>query len=83
MGTSYSRTNSYTAFSYSKLAHRLTRVRIKHNRYAFCCVALVGEKAISLLVQSCSEGMVSYPELAHQPFRRSHFHSSENALSMP
>ena len=81
MGTSYSRTDSYTAFSYSKLAYRLTRVRIKHNRYAFCCVSLVGEKAISLPVQSCSEGMVSYPELAHQPFRRSHFHSSENAFS--
>ena len=81
MGTSYSRTNSYTAFPYSKLAYRLTRVRIKHNRYAFCRVAAVGEKAISLLVPSCSEGMVSCPELAHQPFRRSHFHSSENAFS--
>ena len=81
MGTSYSRTDSYTAFSNSKLAHRLTQVRIKHSRYAFCCVALVGEKAISLLVPSCSEGMVSYPELANQPFRRLHFHSSENALS--
>ena len=83
MGTSYSRTDSYTAFSYSKLAHRLTRVRIKHNRYAFCRVAPVGEKAMSLLVPSCSEGMVSYLELANQPFRRLHFHSSENALSMP
>ena len=28
---------------------------IKHNRYAFCRVALVGAKAISLAVQSCSE----------------------------
>ena len=83
MGTSYSRTASYTAFSYSKLAHRLTQVRIKHSRYAFCCVALVGEKAISSPLQSCSEGMVSYPELANQPFRRLHFHSSENALSKP
>jgi len=27
---------------------------IKHNRYAFCCLALVGEKAISLPRQSCS-----------------------------
>ncbi len=83
MGTSYSRTDSYTAFSYSKLAHRLTRVRIKLNRYALCRVALVGEKAISFPLQSCSEGLVSCPELAHQPFRRLHFHSSENALSMP
>ena len=56
---------------------------IKHNRYAFCCVALVGEKAISLPVPSCSEGMVPCPELANQPFRRLHFHSSENALSKP
>ena len=54
---------------------------IKHNRYAFCRIALVGEKAISLPIQSCSEGMVSCLELANQPFRRSHFHSSENALS--
>ena len=56
---------------------------IKHNRYAFCCVARVGEKVIPLPVQSCSEGIVSYPELANQPFRRSHFHRSENALSKP
>lgn len=56
---------------------------IKHNRYAFCCVELVGEEAIPLPVQSCSEGMVSCLELANQPFRRSHFHSSENALSKP
>ena len=56
---------------------------IKHCRYAFCCVALVGEKAISLPIQSCSGGMVSCPELANQPFRRSHFHSSENALAKP
>ena len=38
---------------------------IEHNRYALCCVALVGEKAISLPLQSCSEGMVSYPKLAN------------------
>ena len=56
---------------------------IKHNRYAFCRIALVGEKAISLPIQSCSEGMVSCLELANQPFRRSHFHSSENALYKP
>ena len=58
-----------------------TQFGIKHNRYAFCCVALVGEKAISLPVQSCSGCMVSYPELANQPFRRSHFHRSEDAPS--
>ena len=56
---------------------------IKHSRYAFCCVALAGEKAISLPVQSCSGGMVSYPKLANQLFRRSHFHSSENTLAKP
>ena len=55
---------------------------IKHNRYAFCRVELVGKIAISLPIQSCSGGMVSYLELANQPFRRSHFHSAENALSM-
>ena len=43
----------------------LRQFGIKHNRYAFCCVALVGEKVISLPVQSCSEGMVSYPEHAN------------------
>ena len=57
--------------------------RIKHNRYAFCGVALFGEKSISLPVQSCSDGMVSCPELANHPFRRSHFHSPENALYKP
>lgn len=35
---------------------------IKHNCYASCHLALVGEIAISLTVLSCSEGMVSYPE---------------------
>ena len=54
---------------------------VRYNRYAFCCVAVVGEKVIPLPVRSCSEGIVSYPELANQPFRRSHFHHSENALS--
>ena len=54
---------------------------IKHNRYAFCRIALVGEKAISLPIQSCSGGMVSCPELTNQPFRRSHFHRSEDAPS--
>ena len=56
---------------------------IEHNCYAPCCVALVGEIAISLPLQSCSEGMVSYPKLANQPFRRSHFHRFGNALSKP
>ena len=54
---------------------------IKHNRYAFCRVELVGKIAISLPIQSCSEGMVSCLELANQPFRRSHFHRSEDAPS--
>ena len=35
---------------------------IKHNCYANCHLALVGEIAISLTVLSCSEGMVAYPE---------------------
>ncbi|KDR52094.1 hypothetical protein HMPREF1991_01870 [Hoylesella loescheii DSM 19665 = JCM 12249 = ATCC 15930] len=38
---------------------------IKHNHYASCFVALVGKIAVSLLGQSCSKGMVSYPELAN------------------
>ena len=38
---------------------------IKHNRYAFCRLALVGKTAISLPVQSCSGGMASYPKLAN------------------
>ena len=56
---------------------------IKHNRYAFCRVALVGKIAISLPAQSCSGDMVSYPKLANYPFHRSHFHCSENASSKP
>ena len=38
---------------------------IKHNRYAFCRVALVGEIAIRLLALSCSKGMLFYPERAN------------------
>ena len=38
---------------------------IKHNRYANCRVALVGEIAIRLPLQSCSKGMVPYPKLAN------------------
>ena len=56
---------------------------IKHNRYAFCRVARVGKIALFLPVQSCSERMVSYPKLTNEPFRRSHFHRSANAFSMP
>ena len=56
---------------------------IKYSRYANCCVALVGEIVISLLAQSCSKGMLSYPECANQPLPRLHFHSSENALAKP
>ena len=67
----------------SLLKHLLHEFGIKHNRYIFCRVALVGEEANSLPVQSCSEDMAYCPELANQPFRCSHFHSSENALSKP
>jgi len=38
---------------------------IKHNRYANCCVAQVGEIVIRLLALSCSKGMLSYPECAN------------------
>ena len=38
---------------------------IKHNRYANCRVALVGEMVISLPALSCSKGMLSYPERAN------------------
>jgi len=38
---------------------------IKHNRYVSCSVALASVKDISLPVQSCSEGMVTYPKLAN------------------
>ena len=56
---------------------------IKHNRYIFCRVARVGKIAILYLANLVQEGMISYPELANQPFRRSHFHRSENAFSKP
>ena len=61
--------------------HYLREFRINHNRYAFCRVALVGKIAILFPLQSCSEGMASYPKLANLPFRRSHFHRSENVPS--
>jgi len=38
---------------------------IKHNRYANCRVARVGEMVISLPVLSCSKNMLSYPERAN------------------
>ena len=63
--------------------HYLREFGINHNRYAFCRVALVGEIAIPFPVQSCSEGMVPYHKLANLPFRRSHFHRSENVPSKP
>ncbi|KDR53669.1 hypothetical protein HMPREF1991_00276 [Hoylesella loescheii DSM 19665 = JCM 12249 = ATCC 15930] len=37
---------------------------IKHNCYANCNVALGSKIVISLSLQSCSKGMVSYPELS-------------------
>ena len=73
---------SHTHFA-TKTPQEIREFGIKHNRYAFCCVALVGEIVISLPLQSCSESMVSCPKLANQSFRRSHFHRSENALSVP
>ena len=48
---------------------------IREIRYANYCVAPVCEITISSPLQSCLKDMVSYPELANQPFRRSHFHS--------
>ena len=38
---------------------------IKHNRYANCRVALVGDIVIRLLALSCSKGMLFYPERAN------------------
>ena len=43
----------------------LRQFGIKHNRYANCCVALVGEIVIRLPLLSCSKGMMSYLERAH------------------
>ena len=65
------------------ICYILRESELRHNRYAFCRVALVDKIAIPLPVQSCAEGMVSYPKLANEPFRGSHFHSSGNALSKP
>ena len=55
--------------SYLYLATRqvLREFGIRHNRYASCCVALVGKIAISLPIQSCSESMISCPLLDNQP----------------
>ena len=47
------------------ICYILREFELRHNRYAFCRVALVGKIAIPLPVQSCAEGMVSYPELAN------------------
>ena len=38
---------------------------IKHNLYANCRVALVGDIVIRLLALSCSKGMLFYPERAN------------------
>ncbi len=45
--------------------HCLRGFGINHNRYAFCRVALVDKIAIFFPLQSCSEGMASYPKLAN------------------
>lgn len=39
----------------------LRQFGIKHSRYAFCCVALVGEIAVPSPVQSCSGGWFLIP----------------------
>ena len=59
----------------------LRQFGIKLNRYAFCRIALVGKIAVPSPVQSCSGGMVTYPQLANSPFRRSYFHCSGEAFS--
>ena len=43
----------------------LARVRDKTQSLSNCRVALVGEIVISLLAQSVSKGMLSYPERAN------------------
>ena len=64
--------------------HLITRVRDK--TLSLCLLSRSTKLArlpflyLSNLVQ---EGMISYPELANQPFRCSHFHRSENAFSKP
>ncbi len=63
--------------------HKLREFGIKHNRYVNCRMALAGDIAIFLPVDSCFKGMLFYPALANQPFPRSHFHRSENALAKP
>jgi len=47
------------------ICYILREFELRHSRYAFCRVALVGKIAILLPVQSCAEGMVSYPKLAN------------------
>ena len=46
---------SLTHFA-TKTPQEIREFGIKHSRYALWCVAQVGEKAISLPVQYCSEG---------------------------
>ena len=57
-------------------ARKLCEFGIRKICYAFCRVTLVGEIAISLPLQSCSEGMVSYSrtcQLTIPPFAFSLF----------
>ncbi|KDR52223.1 hypothetical protein HMPREF1991_01653 [Hoylesella loescheii DSM 19665 = JCM 12249 = ATCC 15930] len=65
------------------VTHLIREFGIRPTHYANCHVAQVAEIAIPLPVHSCSEGMVSYPNLTNSPFHLLHFHSSENALSKP
>ena len=55
---------SLTHFT-TKTPQEIHEFGIKHTRYALWCVALVGEKAISLPAQSCLGGMASCLELAN------------------
>jgi len=45
--------------------HKLREFGIKHKRYVNCRMALAGEIAIFLPVDSCFKGMLFYPALAN------------------
>ncbi len=47
------------------ICYILHEFELRHNRYTFCRVVFVGKIAIPLPVQSCAEGMASYPKLAN------------------
>jgi len=45
--------------------HKLLEFGIKHKRYVNCRMALAGDIAIFLPVDSCFKGMLFYPALAN------------------